>query len=295
MTQSYSEGQSDNSYVIDAESGEEMARLIDQDRLVTRTMGGLFSEREDLSTIFDVLDIGCGPGGWVLDVAHTYPEMEVTGIDISESMIQYAQAYAQVRQLPNAHFRVMNALHHLDFPAASFDLVNARTIVGFVSPKTLPPLFAECRRVLRPGGVFRITEPEHGFSNKAAFETFYGLVNRAASLAGRSFSPTGNHLGITPVLDHLLRTAGFRTTGSKAYTLNFSAGTPAHIPIQEDLKIAFRLLQPFLLSMRVAPKEEIEYLYEQAMNEMLEEDFCALWYFLTVWGSTPQEDHFQEG
>ncbi len=287
MTQSSPKGQPNN-YVIDAESGEEMARLIDQDRLITRAMGGLFSERADLSVIVDVLDIGCGPGGWVQDVAHTYPEMEVTGIDISKSMIQYAQAYAQVRHLSNAHFQVMNALQPLNFPDASFDLINARTIVGFVSPKTLPLLLSECRRVLRPGGIFRITEPEHGFSNKTAFETFYELVNRAASLAGRSFSPTGNHLGITPVLDHLLRTTGFQNTGYKAHALIFSAGTPAHLPIQQDLQIAFRLLQPFLLSMKVTTKEEVEHLYEQAMNEMLEDDFCAIWYFLTAWGSAPE-------
>ncbi len=72
MTESFSHRDPDNTYVIDAESGAEMARLIDQDRIATRAMGGLFSERDDLSTIFDVLDIGCGPGGWVLDVAHHY-------------------------------------------------------------------------------------------------------------------------------------------------------------------------------------------------------------------------------
>jgi hypothetical protein len=37
--------------------------------------------------------------------------------------------------------------------------------------------------------------------------------------------------------------------------------------------------------MNVSSQEELERLYEQAMSEMLEEDFCALWYFLTVWGS----------
>jgi ubiquinone/menaquinone biosynthesis C-methylase UbiE len=287
VTQPSSKDQPDNIYVIDAENGEEMARLIDQDRLITRAMGGLFPERTDLTTILDVLDIGCGPGGWVLDVAHTYPEMEVTGIDISKSMIQYAQAYAQVRKLPNAHFQTMNALQHLDFPDASFDLINARTIVGFVSPKTLPQLLTECRRILRPGGIFRITEAENGFCNKMAVETFYGLANRAVSLAGRSFSPTGTHMGITPVLDHLLRIAGFQDTAHKAHALNSSVGTPAYLPVQQDLQIAFRLLQPFMLSMNVISKEEVEHLYEQAMSEMLEEDFCAIWYFLTVWGSVP--------
>jgi hypothetical protein len=40
--------------------------------------------------------------------------------------------------------------------------------------------------------------------------------------------------------------------------------------------------------MKVTTKEEVEHLYEQAMNEMLEDDFCAIWYFLTAWGSAPE-------
>ncbi len=61
MTQDRSQRQAENSYVNDAESGAEMARLLDQERLLTEGMGGLFSERSDLSNIFDVLDIALWP------------------------------------------------------------------------------------------------------------------------------------------------------------------------------------------------------------------------------------------
>src|SRR5689334_109931 len=71
--------QDDNSYFIDHESAAEMARLLDQDRLYTEAMGGFFSERSDLSMIQRILDIGCGPGGWVQEVAYAYPEKEVVG------------------------------------------------------------------------------------------------------------------------------------------------------------------------------------------------------------------------
>src|SRR6266852_7513435 len=126
--------ESQNTYVIDAESAAEMARLLDQDKLITEAMDGLFSERHDLSGIYDVLDIAYGPGGWAHEVAHSYPEMEVTGIDISKRMIEYARAHARVRKLDNAHFRVMDALKPLGFPDESFDLVNARTIFAFMPP-----------------------------------------------------------------------------------------------------------------------------------------------------------------
>ncbi len=294
MTLSFSHNQPENTYVIDAESGAEMARLIDQDRIMTQAMGGLFSEQDDLSSIFDVLDIGCGPGGWVLDVAHHYPEMEVTGIDISTSMISYAQAYAQVRQLPNAHFQVMNAVHPLDFPDGSFDLVNARTIAGFLYPENWPSLIAECQRVLRPGGILRLTELEWGFSNKPGLETFCALFNQALARAGRSFSPTGRHIGVTPMLGRLLWTAGFQAIRSKVHVLNYSAGTPIYGLAYADCKTGFLLLQPFLISTEVASQQDIEHLYEQAINEMCAPDFCALSYVLTAWGEVPKADQVEK-
>src|SRR6266700_7815889 len=76
--------QNESSYIIDAESAAEMARLVSQDRLTTKSMGGLLPEQTDLSSIHRVLDVACGPGGWVLDMAFEHPEVQVVGIDISQ-------------------------------------------------------------------------------------------------------------------------------------------------------------------------------------------------------------------
>src|SRR4051812_46651907 len=103
-----------NPYFIDTESAAEMARLLDQDRLLTQGMGGLLVERNnDFSGITRVLDVGCGPGGWVQEVAFTSPEIEVIGIDISRTMIEYAQTQAQVQHLDNAVFAIMDATRPL--------------------------------------------------------------------------------------------------------------------------------------------------------------------------------------
>src|SRR5579885_299033 len=96
-------------YVIDAENAAEMARLMVQDRLVTTAMGGPFAEQHDLSSVHQVLDIGCGPGGWLLDVASHYPHIQGVGIDISQLMIAYATSLVHARSLPNVTFRVMDA------------------------------------------------------------------------------------------------------------------------------------------------------------------------------------------
>src|SRR5689334_9476334 len=107
-------------YLHDAESVAEMGRLLAQDTLFTNAMGGVLPERTDLSALHHVLDIGCGPGGWAMRVAKQYPHLRVTGIDISPSMIAYAQVQAKREGVQNVTFAQMNALEPLSFPDASF-------------------------------------------------------------------------------------------------------------------------------------------------------------------------------
>ncbi|MBA2678890.1 MAG: class I SAM-dependent methyltransferase, partial [Ktedonobacteraceae bacterium] len=136
-------GISGNGYVIDIENGAETARLIEQDRLFTHAMGGLLPEQPDLSSIKRILDIGCGPGGWVNNVAFEYQGIQVYGIDSNHSMVTYAKAIASVQGLDNAHFKVMDARNPLDFDDHYFDLVNARFMAGFLDQASWPTLLAE--------------------------------------------------------------------------------------------------------------------------------------------------------
>ncbi len=278
----------ENAYPIDVESGAEMVRLLEQDRLMNVAMGGLFSERSDLSGIYRIVDLACGPGGWAQEVAFTYPDKEVLGVDISTAMIAYAQEQAQVQHLDNLQFEVMDIAQPLSLPDNTFDLVNARAIVGFMPPGGWPLLVQECQRILRPGGVLRLTEAEWGFTNGAALEKLCSLTNRALFLAGKTLSPNGFYLGITPMLGLFLRKAGFQHIQKKAHALDYSAGSEAYYSYYKDLSAMFPLLQPFLLRMGVvASQEEVERLYQTAMTEMISEDFCILGYALTVLGEKP--------
>src|SRR2546423_14165351 len=93
-----------NTYILDAESGAEMARLMKQDRLLTQGMHGFLAERDDVATMHNILDIACGPGGWVLDVAFAHAQINVVGIDISSVMVEYARTQAELQRLANANF-----------------------------------------------------------------------------------------------------------------------------------------------------------------------------------------------
>ncbi|WP_376796302.1 class I SAM-dependent methyltransferase [Thermogemmatispora sp.] len=277
----------DHTYVIDPENAGELARLMQQDRLLTEGMGGLFPEGQLLPESGRLLDLACGPGGWALEVAFHYPHVEVIGIDISPQVIEYAQAQAQSRGLKNVRFQVGNIMEPLAFADASFDLINGRALSGFMLPDAWPRLLAECYRLLKPGGVIRLTEGELPLTTSPAYERFSSLISEAFRRVGQSFSPDGRHLGITPVLPRLVRKASFGDVRLRASAIEWSMGTEAHYPVFKDHLVGMELIQPFLLKVGLVEKEELERLIQQALAEMQQEDFCALWLLLTVWGRKP--------
>ena len=278
----------ENTYILDAESATEMARLSKQDRLITKGMGGLFSERDDIAGMHDILDIACGPGAWVLEVAYSYPHIHVVGGDISRTMITYARTQASVQGLTNADFYVMDVLKRLDFPDNSFDLVNARFLVGFMPQKAWPTILQECLRILRPGGVLRLTEfDEPGTTNSPAFEEWLALTFSTTRKAGLTAAPDGRNFGITPLLRRFLLEAGCQVINSRSHVIDFSNGTPAYEPMYENCEIAFKLVQPFIIKLAGISQEEVDQKYQKMLAEMTTQDFCGLWYYLTVWGQKP--------
>ena len=276
----------DNTYLLDTESPAEMARLINQERLLTQAMNGPLVGLPDPSTFHQVLDLGCGPGGWVLDVAFSFPEIEVAGVDISKTMIDYANARARSQQLSNTSFGLMDITKPLDFADNSFDLVNARFLFAVLRREAWPSFIAECTRILRPGGILRVTEPlDIGVTSSPSYQRIMGLWYQASWQAGYGFSVDGKTLGITHMLPTLLRQTGLHTLQFRAHVLEVSAGTDAWSDFYRNAEVGGQQARPFFVKMGVVTKAEIEALYQQAFIEMYSEEFRGMWHYLSVWGS----------
>jgi SAM-dependent methyltransferase len=272
-----------NTYVIDPESAAEMARLMRQDQLMTAGSGGVLADIE-LSGVERVLDLACGPGGWLLELAYKYSDIQAAGVDISERMIAYASAQAEVQQRKNVHFQVMDILQPLDFPDSSFDLINARFISSFMRQEAWPGLFREILRVLRPGGILRLTESEAGMTNKPCFEKTLHMGMQAMHRAGLNFSPNGYHYGIVHMLPYFFKQADMPILGKRANYIDLSFGTEAHDGFYHELSTAFQLFEPLVVKTQVASAEAWRECAQKGLAEMFEEDFCAGWMLLTVWG-----------
>ena len=282
---------SENSYILDQESAAEMARLLELDHMLNKHMRGLFPEDINLSKVHDILDIACGPGGWVQEVAFTYPNKRVVGIDISQSMLSYARAQAGIQNLKNASFLFMDATSSLQFPDATFDMVNARFIGGFMWKEAWPKLVAECVRVTRPGGIIRLTESDTaiGITNSIALENMNRMLVKAGFRTGRNFAPVedSNHGALTPMLRHFLEQGGSQLIRQVPYMINYSANSPDHAAPSKNLRLAMKLVQPFLLNLGIATSEELESIYQQTVEELEKDDFRGIWYFASVYGQKP--------
>ncbi|MFL5658582.1 MAG: class I SAM-dependent methyltransferase [Ktedonobacteraceae bacterium] len=280
-------GQKPGSYFINQELVEEMVRLNRQGRILTEGMEGVLPEQKDLSGIHDILDLACGPGEWAMRVAQEYPDKRVVGVDLSERMIEYASVQAEADDI-NTTFQVMDITRPLDFPDTSFDLINARLLQGFMRKERWPKLLQECKRLLRPGGILRITEQETILTNSLVFDRWTSWWYQAFQQAGLAFSHPGQqYTGVTIALKPLLSQGGFVAPQHTAHAIDFSTGTAAHESALEDLTDALKLAVPFLTRLGVATQEQVKEVLEQMQGLVGKEGFCGYWIFLTMWAQKP--------
>lgn len=114
----------------------------------------------------DILEIGVGTG---LVLPHYPAHCRITGIDISEHMIERARNKVAVKGLDHVvDLRVMDA-QNLDFADNSFDAVSLPFVITLIpDPERV---LDECARVLRPGGEIVVASKlGHGNGLQGAIE-----------------------------------------------------------------------------------------------------------------------------
>ena len=271
-------------FVQDRSNEEEMTRLILQDQMVTAGMGGVLPEQPDPTIFQRVLDVGCGPGGWLIEAAKNYPAISLlVGVDVSSRMIEYARAQAEAQQVSDrVQFATMDALRMLEFPTDYFDLVNQRFGNSYLRTWDWPKLLHEFQRVTRPGGVIRVTESDTiTESSSPALTRLTHIFLQALYQAGHSFTPAND--GVTKELARLLRQYGLQHVQTRVATLEYRVGTAQGQRLYEDMRHLFRTLLPFLRKWTRVP-DDYEDIYQQALREMQRPDFVAIGSLLTAWG-----------
>ncbi len=284
-TSSESRGEQPSTYFVqDRANKDEIKRLQVQDQMMTASMGGVLAEQPDPTIFQRVLDIGCGTGGWLIQVARTYPGVtRAVGIDISSKMIEYARSQAQAQGVTErVEFHIMDALRNLEFPDDSFDLVNMRFGQSYLRKWDWPNILSEFRRVVRSGGVIRLTDSDlRPGTNSPALTRLGELSFQALYQAGHSFTMEG----VTTEFAHLLtQYAGITTAQTHTYLSEYRPGTPQGNYFYEDVKHMYRTLLPFIRKWTRVP-DDYEQIYQQALTEIQQPDSVTSWNLITAWGT----------
>ncbi len=150
-----------------------------------------------LTPDMEVLELGCGTGTTAL--IHAPFVKHITGIDISQNMLDIARAKTESENVKNVTFQQSN-IDDLETPDASYDVVMGHSLLHLLKNKEA--VIARVHRMLKPGGVF---------------------VSSTACLGGRvpvlrAILPVGRFLGLLPLvkfftveeLEGDLTDAGFR-------------------------------------------------------------------------------------
>ena len=275
-------------FVQDRSNEAEFNRLKVQDQMFNVSMGGPLAEQPDPTIFRRILDVGCGTGGWLIEMAKICPRATLLiGVDISERMIAYARAEAEAQQVSDrVEFHTMDALRMLEFPRHYFDLVNQRFGVGYLRTWDWPKLLQEFLRVTSPGGVIRLTEADMLFeSNSPALKRLGDLLFQAFYQSGHLFTPESD--GITGELAQLLQRHGVQHVQTRSYTGENRAGTIEGQRFFDEMSGIFRTHLPFLRKWTHVP-DDYEMLYQQALREMQQPDFVGGGRILTAWGKKPE-------
>ncbi len=120
---------------------------------IAKEIAGQIERRRD---VWNLLDIGTGPGFLLFEIAELESDVELVGIDLSEKLIEFAKSESEKRDFGDIHFEIGDA-NHLDFKDNVCDFIISSGVLH--SLKNPSAAIREWLRVLRPGHDLWIYDP----------------------------------------------------------------------------------------------------------------------------------------
>lgn len=202
-------------------SSPEFVAAYDELPLWSATFGLLLLEHVPLAGVTTALDVGCGTGFPLIELAERLgPASAVHGIDPWSAGLQRAAQKIALRRTPNVTLHEGTA-SALPFPDATFDLlVSNLGVNNFDDP---PAVLRECRRVARPGATLAITTNLQGHMQEL-YDVFATVLDEAGRERLRAHVA---HRGTVASVRALLEAGGFRVTRvvERQASMRFASGT----------------------------------------------------------------------
>ena len=160
-----------------------------------------------------VLDVGCG-GGWaVVQLAERFPETSCVGIDVEPYSVDLARRLIVECGLADRCQARLQSVEELT-EDGSYDVATSFLVVHEIAPAAKPAAFAAVARALKPGGYFLIFDETYPETD-AALQT---MPARFAALAQWYELTWGNVVGTRTELHALCRDAGLQVTEETTFS-----------------------------------------------------------------------------
>jgi ubiquinone/menaquinone biosynthesis C-methylase UbiE len=261
-----------------AQDQREVERLLWQQQLLSRLIGGPLPRSVIVPQEGRVLDVGCGTGTWVCEMAHRYPSLEIIGIDNNASSIQQAQTLA--RDLPNATF-LRRDMYHLEgehLEAATFSLIHMRFLADDVLNEGYPQLLQRMTRLLKVGGRLISCEAELPLTSSRACDWLEAMLLRALIRQNRALAGGMTlRIGIVAWMLYWQWQAGLVLKDEQTYQLRISYGTKAHKAFCEQALRLGEQIRPLLVQAGVASDEQCKEVCQLMQREIQQWTFCGAW------------------
>ncbi len=204
-----------------------------------------------------LLDCGSGMGALTTSLAEWLAPGEVIGIDREPSQVQAARAWAEAKNVSNVLFEIGN-IYEIPYPDSSFDAAFAFTVLEHVRE----PLRAmrEMWRILKPGGVVGIQDPDYGAQlqtpSTPGLQELNGWMQRFSEENASPYYARHQR-------EYLLEAGFVRTEG---FAFAVGGGNPRMIPgmYQVVLKPTIEALRPWIVEKGLADNARIDALLAEA-------------------------------
>lgn len=120
-----------------------------------------FHDRVEAARPGSVVEVGCGTGRMLVDLASSFPDVHFLGLEPLDEYVRFGQDLITARGLTNIK------LHHASGESMdavvgpeSADLVISSDVLHHVS--SLPTVIRNVRRAMRPGASWSLVEPNPG-------------------------------------------------------------------------------------------------------------------------------------
>jgi ubiquinone/menaquinone biosynthesis C-methylase UbiE len=229
----------------------------------------------------DILDVGCGTGRWAMEMAQTFPDANVIGIDIVPPEQDKAQVfgYGLENKPDNYAFVQGDILQGLPFPDRSFDFTHMRLLFSAIPSDRWPRAVGELTRVLRAGGWVQLLEAYPVPNGGPILKRWQHWSEQLGKQRGIDFL-IAQHLG------ELLQQAGLRDVHQQRADLPVGKwGGRLGVMLEKDLTAVIRGMKFPIVKMGTASAEEYDSVCEAMIPEFAREQ--EIFPFYVAYGRKP--------